>query len=235
MSSTTKPGQTDQVLRTPSWATKRFIERIDLGCDKRFPTNGVWLEPCAGEGDIIRAVDEVRSPSKWWAAELRHETRLPGILAASLATGPCAYASWTGTDFFTLSIPVGSVQVCITNPPFALGMQFLHRLIELEIPTIALLLPMRFCQGPDERVQFFTSYPPDLFVLPDRPSFSSGPDGRPDGGTDSDTYAWMVWHNVHLDVRADRECMTRRIRRGGDWELLAKTPAAERSKNRAVW
>ena len=38
---------------TPSWCVRALLETVDL------PT-GTWLEPTAGDGAIIRAVDEYR-------------------------------------------------------------------------------------------------------------------------------------------------------------------------------
>src|SRR6185312_5530279 len=51
---------------TPAWCVHRLLEHCDLPA-------GRWLEPCAGEGAVIRAVSEVRRDVTWSAIDLRPE------------------------------------------------------------------------------------------------------------------------------------------------------------------
>jgi hypothetical protein len=83
---------------------------------------------------------------------------------------------------------------------------------ELRIPT-ALLLPLNWLGG-DARGKWLRAVPmycPDLYVLPNRPSFTA------DGATDSLNYAWMVW-----DPGNDRR---------PTWTVLDSTPADERRRD----
>lgn len=75
MSSTkrgTKRVELDQ-YPTPKWCVHRLLEAVDLPA-------GRWLEPCAGAGNIINAVSEVRSDVKWdaWEIDPKYKDSLHG-------------------------------------------------------------------------------------------------------------------------------------------------------------
>lgn len=52
----------DDFYATPAWCVRRLLEGVN-------PPGGLWLEPCAGDGAIIRAVEEMRADVKWHAVE----------------------------------------------------------------------------------------------------------------------------------------------------------------------
>jgi hypothetical protein len=56
---------------TPAWTVDRLFESLPL-------PGGAWLEPSAGEGAIISAVNDLRSDVRWCAVELRGEC-LPAL------------------------------------------------------------------------------------------------------------------------------------------------------------
>ena len=59
-----------------------------------------------------------------------------------------------------------------------------------------------------------TKHPPDLYVLPNRPSFTKN------GNTDSIEYAWFVWgHDRYVSGGQARPSV---------WKLLDLTPKEER-------
>jgi hypothetical protein len=169
--------------------------------------NGHYLEPAAGRGAIVKAVDAYRAlrprpPASWCLVEIdtRHVPALR-TLKQELYVGD-----------FTSSAPFDSAvyrgfDVAITNPPFDLAHAYIEKLFELQVPYIALLLRLNFL-GTAGRATFLRRYPPDVFVLPDRASFVGGT-------TDSIEYAWFVWKP---GVR--RDC--------GEIRVLATTPLAER-------
>ena len=68
MSSTNRGGKRQDldVYPTPAWVVDRLLEVVD------FP-GGRWLEPCAGDGAIMRAVNAWRADVRWDACELRAE------------------------------------------------------------------------------------------------------------------------------------------------------------------
>lgn len=163
---------------TPTFCIDRLLEAVSL-------PGGVWYEPCAGEGAIIQAVNDRRSDVQWRAVEYRqagHEElcrRLPGVVAVcGDALDPYPFLS---------EFPLGQPQVVITNPPFSIAFELLQHLMR-EHPEahIAFLLRINFW-GSKKRHDFFTKYPPDTYVLPNRPSFKGA------GTTDSIEYAWFVW------------------------------------------
>jgi hypothetical protein len=103
---------------------------------------------------------------------------------AALDDGPLLIA-----DFLTTSLAGWAsqdVKVVITNPPFQLAMQFIRRAIEVApLAQIAFLLRLNFLAS-EERAEFMQEYAPDIYVLPNRPSFVHG-------ATDMAEYAWFVW------------------------------------------
>jgi hypothetical protein len=180
MSSTNRGGKRSPAdnYPTPSFCVHRLLERVEL-------PGGLWYEPCAGEGAIIEAVNQVRDDVEWRATELRengHEElvrrhgRLPGFRAnCGDALDPYP---------FDRSDPV---KVVITNPPFSIAFELLnHEMREHPDAMIALLLRINFW-GSKKRQPFFEKFPADTFILPNRPSF------RGAGTTDSIEYAWFIW------------------------------------------
>ncbi len=74
--------------------------------------------------------------------------------------------------------------VALGNPPFSLAQEFVEESMRVA-DTVVMLLRLNFI-GSAGRSAFMQKHTPDVYVLPDRPSF----DGR---GTDSIEYAWFVW------------------------------------------
>ncbi|MFM2160786.1 MAG: hypothetical protein RLZZ383_298 [Pseudomonadota bacterium] len=117
-----------------------------------------------------------------------------------------------GVDHFSIgdafSWEPGPVDVVMTNPPYKDALAFVTW-ARTRANVTAMLLRLNFL-GTAHRVGFLRAHPPDVFVLPDRPSF----DGV---GHDSIEYAWFVW-------RREAEPRDR-----GALAVLASTPLAERS------
>ena len=69
MSSTKRGGQRSPAdnYPTPPWCVYRFLEK-----GPELP-GGLWYEPCAGDGSIIRSVNDRRSDVNWAATEIRPE------------------------------------------------------------------------------------------------------------------------------------------------------------------
>jgi hypothetical protein len=74
--------------------------------------------------------------------------------------------------------------VAIGNPPFSKAAEFV-RACRIQARTTVMLLPLNFL-ATEERCEFNRTYAPDVYVLPQRPSFT----GR---GTAATDYAWFVW------------------------------------------
>lgn len=182
---------------TPSWCTRRLLEAIEL-------PGGTWFEPAAGQGHIISAVQRERSDVKWHAAELREccSSRLAEITEETNCP----------VDF--LQRPIArSFDVVITNPPFSHARQFVERSLPLG-DWVVMFLRLNFL-GSSRRNSFFRQQMPDVYIVPDRPSFTT------DGRTDSIEYAWFVW------PPGERERVT------GSVTVLPTTPLDERRRTRS--
>jgi hypothetical protein len=155
---------------TSSWCVRRLLEALPL-------PGGIWFEPCAGDGAIIKAVNEVRDDVTWHAHELREECvpalasikRVEHVEIGDLLTRPVA------------TMPMASV--CISNYPFGVSKEILEHLLHGDFEHLITLQRVNWCAGP--RAALFRELKPSLYVLPDRPSFTGG-------STDSIEYGF--WH-----------------------------------------
>jgi len=115
-------------------------------------------------------------------------------------------------NFITLSAkhilpPAGMFDVVLTNPPFMLAQEVLEKSLKLA-KVVALLLRLNYLES-EKRASFLRDFVPDVYVLPNRPSFIGG------GRTDSIAYAWFVW-NISKKNKS------------GSLQILASTPKTER-------
>lgn len=188
---------------TPSWCVDRLLEKLPL-------PGGAWLEPGAGEGNIIKAVK--RTDIRWTALELRTECRRH---LEFLAPRPEIIITdkFVSTDVPEEQKPLHGrrFEVAFGNPPFSLAQEFVEESMKYA-DTVVMLLRLNFI-GSSGRCSFMQSQTPDVYVLPDRPSF----DGR---GTDSIEYAWFVWRSRDAG------------RSSGSITVLDTTPAATRREVR---
>lgn len=154
---------------TPAWCTHSAVQNITL-------PGGTWLEPCAGNGAIIRAVKGIREDIHWTAFELREECRellIPEAPVVDIG------------DF--LKMPMGiHYDVILTNPPYSIAQEFVEEALR-RADHVVMLLRLNFL-GSKKRSAFFRKNAPDVYVLPKRPSFING-------RTDSTEYAWFHWQS----------------------------------------
>jgi len=144
------------------------------------PRGGCWMDPCAGEGAIIKAARQVEPDTKWRALELRSECEeaLSAIPNCTVSIG----------DFRSEELPpANQVDVILMNPPYRLAHEFIIQSMKIA-PHVVALLRLNFL-GSDLRAEWLSMWMPDVRVLPNRPKFRSGP------GTDSIEYAWMSWES----------------------------------------
>ena len=171
MSSTNRGSQRSPAdyYPTPGWCVRLLLEAADL-------PGARWIEPCAGDGSIIRAVNRARPGIQWHAMELRPECA-PDL---TMATGHPSRVQ-IGSSICT---PL-ACDVAITNPPFRLAREFLESWVGIP-ERLCVLLRLNFLAGAG-RAALMRNHAPDVYVLPNRPSFT----GK---GTDSIDYAWFVFH-----------------------------------------
>ena len=185
---------------TPGWCVHRFIERAS------FLPKGKWFEPCAGNGDIINAVNEKKQMIYWHANEIRPACE-PSLRKLANQVVISNFLGWDpkATPRF---------DVIITNPPFSLAMAVLQLGLQMA-DYVALLLRLNYV-GSTDRTPFFKEFMPDIYVIPERPSF----DGK---GADSIEYAWFLWGQPE-----------ERKRSRGFIEVLDNTPLAIRKANKPL-
>ncbi len=173
---------------TPAWCVDRLLDTGVL-------PSGNWLEPAAGNGAIIKAVSK-RLPSIVWSAnEIRPDERKSLIGVANISIG----------DFLE-STDKTHYDVIITNPPYSQAKEFIEKSL-LMADHVVMLLRINFLAGKC-RYTLFKNNMPDIYVLPDRPSFTDN------NNTDASSYAWFHFHRRNNCV--------------GSIELLATTPIQER-------
>ena len=158
---------------TPIPVIHKFLEQYKI-------KEGAILEPCAGNGNFIRAIREKGYTNSIIANELRVEEidNLKEVGANKVYT----------YDFLKDTVPE-DVQTIITNPPYSLAEEFVRNCKE-KYPNaeIIMLLRLAFLES-KKRFDFWKQYPvSDLYILSQRPSFT----GK---GTDATAYAWFVWNS----------------------------------------
>lgn len=207
MSSTNRGGKRTEAdnYPTPPWCTWRLLERLG----DRLP-KGYWYEPCAGEGAIIQAAQHHGLEGVTWCANELREESLPVL------------QKFVSDDLISIgncldpSVGARNPDVIITNPPFSLAWDILHTsLRRWPRSHLVLLLRLNFW-GSDDRHSFMKQFPPDTYVLPNRPDF------RGQGKTDSIEYAWMHWGP------------SPRAREAGQIAVLDSTPLEERRSSMSM-
>jgi hypothetical protein len=191
-------GGNHEVYETPAWCYDRLVERLP-GVPR-----GSILEPSAGSGNLVRAIKRHAPDAAVDACEIRVE--------CGLSLEAAGADKVTITNFFDVLPPVGPLyNYAIGNPPYSAAREFVGRCQQWATTTIMLL---RLCfLASSERQGWLRENMPDVYVLPNRPSFTG------DGRTDGMDYAWMVW-------RSDND------QSKGIVEVLNSTPAEVRNPKR---
>jgi len=151
---------------TPLWTVHRLLEVLSL-------PGGLWMDPCAGSGNIVQAARMLRPEVRWKSYEIRPEC-LDALVNAD--------ADPTITDFTKVADPP-KADVVLMNPPFGLAQQFIEKCLN-SASHVVVLLRLNYL-GSQKRNAFMREHCPDVYILPNRPGFT------PDGKTDSIEYAWM--------------------------------------------
>lgn len=127
------------------------------------------LEPCAGEGAIVRMLN-----SNFMIYKNDIDTKFDNPY--HIDAGKQWHPDWI------------NVKTVITNPPFNIALNVIQNALNnVEVGSeVIMLLRLNFL-GSQERKPFFNENPPkEIFVLSKRPKFYNGK-------TDSIEYAWFVW------------------------------------------
>lgn len=193
----------DDMYFTPSWCVRRLLEALPP-----IPPSASILEPCAGEGAIVRQLRASLGPKQWiYGSDLRRTAAEMGAAGASHATG--------GVDYLAESFEFNSDRIIITNPPYSLAEPIVTKALS-EAPMVIMLLRLNWLASESRQV-FLCNNPPDVYVLPNRPSFVRGVNNRL--VTDATEYAWFVWGSPQGPYPP---------RTAGRLTVLATTPLEER-------
>lgn len=152
---------------TPPWCVHALLNTLALPA-------GRWLEPSAGHGAILHAVQTMRSDVTWTAVEI--DPACEASLRAQTADVHIA-------DFLQYQ-PPQPFDVVIANPPYSRAQEFVVRALQ-QADTVAMLLRLSFVSSKG-RFDLMSRTAPDVYVLPDRPQFAGT-------NRDSSDYAWFVW------------------------------------------
>lgn len=197
---------------TPMWCVRRLVEAVNL-------TPGWWLEPGAGNGRIIRAMEEDRPGAyNFIAVELRNECKphlsnLPNV--KQLYCG-ADFIQWNARDAWA-KIKGGHAEPnssyftgAIFNPAFPITLQTLQKCLTI-CSEVHMLQRLNWLGGGenDGKNEFLNNFHPDVRVLPNRVQFLLNgefpryPPGAVDGRGrsiaghkmpgDSIEYAWYSW------------------------------------------
>ncbi len=179
---------------TPGWTFLRLLEAVPLPVHP----GARLLEPGAGNGALVRALAQwcaerrIKPPS-WTAVEVdRQHEELLRASGASVRIG----------DFLgpTTALRLGGpFDAALGNPPYSFAEPF-HQRARAQSRQVCFLLPLDFL-GSAERSTLFARDMPDVYVLPQRPTFVEVHTLLPDGeervtSSDAQTYAWFHWPEV---------------------------------------
>lgn len=161
--------------QTPRWAIDRYLETKPAILDNA----KTIIEPNAGEGRIVEALQEHGYGATVWSFEIqeRYRNYLNELEAGPVMIGDC----------FDLidEVPDEAGTVLITNPAFPISFDLLKAYWML-VDHIVFLHRISFL-GTQTRNTWFKKHVPHVSMLPDRPSFTE------DGNNDQEYYAWMHW------------------------------------------
>ena len=155
----------NEAYMTPSWVVRRLLEVWT-------PRNGLAIEPAVGEGAIVRAMPS--TIERWQTIDIRD------VPPSSQFHRRCDYLVSNFAEF-------SEAETVITNPPFSLAEAFIRK-ARRECPKADLVFLLRLgFLASVERVALWKDLgEPDLFILPNRPSYTGS-------GTDKYDYAWYVF------------------------------------------
>ena len=177
---------------TPAWVVRRLLEhhRVHAIVKNSTLAKPLWVEPGVGAGHIVRAVNdwctriEVTTP-RWRVFDKRETDFMRGYNRERATV--LDVTDVTATRRWLRNLPgKASSRVVIGNPPFSLARRFID-VSRAAAENVFLLLRLNFL-GSEERASFIRGATPDVYVLPNRPSFVKN------GKTDSIEYAWFHWH-----------------------------------------
>jgi hypothetical protein len=160
--------QIDDFYPTPPEATKALLDRQEFERD-------IW-EPACGNGAISNVL-----------AQRGHN-----VISTDL--NDFGFGK-TNIDFLMEQKALASN--VITNPPFKLANEFVHKCIELKIDKFAFLLRLAFLEGQSRKSEIYDVFPPShILVFSKRLTMWRGDEEKPEKSTGTTAYAWFIWSKI---------------------------------------
>ena len=160
---------------TPGWVARRLLEELR----RSHPNNAqpaTILDPGAGNGALLKVAKEFYPNSALSAIEIRQECKdALAQVTSDITIADYLASNWPHAD------------LTIMNPPYSLALDFVQKALTHSDWVIALLRICWLSSG--KRHEFLKNHMPNVYVLPNRPSFTI----NTGGGTDQTEYAWMTW------------------------------------------
>lgn len=135
----------------------------------------IILEPCAGQKHIINALKDYDIRAQFYTNDI--DPSMPTQL----------HHDATQQSFWEQFVrAVEQPEWVITNPPFSLAPIIVEYSLRYATSGVAMLLPINFLEGCQDRT-FLVKYPPTMLTVLPRYSFTE------DGHMDSKTVSWFIW------------------------------------------
>lgn len=170
-----------------------------------YPTDSYYADQCVASLADITANKNVRtildagagnSPVFAHAARRLADVASPIVDAVEIRPEACPTAPYGGIRWHTADYmdyaPKYAYDLIVSNPPYKLALQFVHKSLSLlEFAGVAaFLMPISFLSSQTRYKKLFQRLPPyRITFLPNRPSFSG------DGKTTPNEYVWLTWIN----------------------------------------
>lgn len=170
---------------TPAWMTRALCRRM---------TPFSVVEPCSGDGAIVRAIQ-----AHWKALDCKVAPILTNDLDPSqpsdLHLDATAPATWK-------RLMKESPYWGVTNVPFELADQIVPLAVDA-LPVFATVLRLSWLEPTKARQRFLEKHPPSTLIVMPRHDFK----GR--GQTDSVTSAWFIWEKGRSSVTQGIQIVTK--------------------------
>jgi hypothetical protein len=149
---------------TPPWMVRLLLKYWEPP-----NTEGIWVEPAVGTGNIVRAMNEKYPNAEWRGYDI------------DLPSGVHQIANLRAKhhDFFLVHEPCSRASLAMSNFPFSTAQAFLER-TRFMYPNayIMVLLRLGFLASKERSTIWPTYGEPDLFTFANRGSFTE--DGKTD-------------------------------------------------------
>ena len=133
------------------------------------------LDPCAGDGQLLRAVRRANPSQAIWGIECQKHL---AVQCDGVRVGDGTATSWYGRNV-------------ICNPPFGEALRWCDKAVA-EADAALFLLRLGMLAGVKRKAWWLQHPPTAVGVLSKRPSFTGGT-------TDSADYAWVLWRHGNTE------------------------------------